>query len=95
MRISFSGSECEELNQTVMEISDEVVEKEQLDTLADVVRYVYGKDSRTHRSFFSERGDLAPGSICLINDQDAEMKGYSEPIDKASHIVFISTLHGG
>ncbi|KAI4292847.1 ubiquitin related modifier 1 [Pancytospora philotis] len=96
MRITFSGAEDEYLNTHGLDISQEVLAKEGIATLDDVVSYVYATEPRAHRSFFRPDGTLENGTVCLIDERHSEVLDAEEQrVDNNSSIVFISTMHGG
>lgn len=96
MKISFSGAEDENLNACPIDVPDDVVASNSIKTLHDAISYVYRAVPRAHRSFFKPDGTLAGGTICLLDEQDSEMRELKEqPVGPESSIVFISTLHGG
>lgn len=92
MRISFSGADDEYLNCNPMTIPAEVVENGM--SISDVIAHVFTTEPRAHRSFFNANGTLANGTICLVDDQDIEVRE-NERLGPESEVVFISTLHGG
>lgn len=94
MKISFSGADDAFLNCNQIEIGREIVDKECLGTVDDVVSFIYRTEQRAHKSFFKPDGTLAHGTICLVDEQDAEIRE-DKKVEHDSHIVFISTLHGG
>lgn len=94
MKISFSGADNEYLNCNSVVVSKHDVEKKGLVSIDDVVAYVFATEPRAHKSFFKTDGTLANGTICLVDDQDVEVRE-GEKLDPDCEIVFISTLHGG
>lgn len=96
MQISFSGAENESLSAASIVVSGEELGRNGIATLNDVISYVYRTEPRAHRSFFKADGTLANGTICLLDDQDADMYEPGEQlVGPDSSVVFISTLHGG
>lgn len=96
MKINFSGAEDEHLNTNTIVVPEETLRKEAIRNLDDMISYVYRTEPRARRSFFKADGTLANGTICLIDDQDAEMRELKDQaVDSSSSVVFISTLHGG
>lgn len=94
MKISFSGADSEYLNCNSLVISAKDVEEKSLVSVDDVIAYVFAVEPRAHKSFFKTDGTLANGTICLVDDQDVEVREDGR-LDFDSEIVFISTLHGG
>ncbi|ELA40758.1 uncharacterized protein VICG_02206 [Vittaforma corneae ATCC 50505] len=94
MKITFSGADDAFLNSNQIEIEPETVDRECLGTVDRVISYIYRTEPRAHRSFFRPDATLAHGTICLIDEQDVETKEDKE-VGVDSHIVLISTLHGG
>lgn len=96
MKISFSGADDDSLNAATLEITKEAIEIAKIQYLKDVISYIYKNEPRAHKSFYKPDGSLASGTICLVDEQDAEMRGPEEQdVTESSVIVFISTLHGG
>lgn len=96
MKVMFSGAEDEHLNQFPMCISADVLEKESITNLNDVVAYVYRTEPRAHRSFFKQDGGLEDGVICLLDEQHSEVLTTDEQaVNSNTSVVFISTMHGG
>lgn len=93
MKISFSGADDEYLNCNSISVPPEDVERNVM-TIDDAIAYVFATEPRAHRSFFKADGTLANGTICLIDDQDVEVRE-CEKLDPESEVVLISTLHGG
>lgn len=94
MKIGFSGADDEFLNSNEIEIRPDEIERNNIKTLDDVITYIYKVEPRSRKSFFKTDGSLANGTICLIDEEDSEIRMDKE-ITSNSHIVFISTLHGG
>lgn len=92
MRISFSGADDEYLNCNSISIPAEDVNKGM--AMDDVIAHVFATEPRAHRSFFKADGTLANGTICLVDDQDIEVRE-NEMLDPESEVILISTLHGG
>jgi hypothetical protein len=87
MKVSFSGADDEFLNCNQIEI------KEKVRNLEEAIFLIYSTVPRAHKSFFKSDGTLAPGVVCLIDDVDSCVE--NSEINSESHLVFISTLHGG
>lgn len=94
MNICFSGADDEYLNCNKISIEQDVVERENIDTLDKLITYIYLNEPRARKSFYKTDGTLANGTICLVDDQDIELRS-DRRISPSSSIVFISTLHGG
>jgi hypothetical protein len=92
MKVHFSGAEDVDLNHIV--IKDDDVDSMKIKKIEDLVKYVYENVRSSRKSFFNNNGEIANGTICLIDDQDIELAGDKE-LGYESEIVFISTLHGG
>jgi len=93
MKISFSGADDDQLNCNSLKIPEETCIKENIKTTDSLISYIYKIEPRARKSFFKTDGTLANGTICLIDDEDLEIKEDKIP-DYNSEIVFISTLHG-
>lgn len=96
MKIVFNGADDESLCENSLVIPTEIIREEKIESIQDVVDYIFKTETRTHKSFFNRDGTVANGTICLLNDVDTELADCSVPIELYdSELVFISTLHGG
>jgi len=87
MKVSFSGSDDDFLNSNSIQISENSIT-----TIEELIAHVHKTEPRARKSFFKPDGSLSNGTICLVDEQDIEI---SKDLQKDSHVVFISTLHGG
>lgn len=94
MKIQFSGSENEFLNCNVMEVSREEFAASKISNLKNALEFIFRAEPRAHKSFFKSDGTLANGTICLVDEVDADIKE-DQSVNSDSELVLISTLHGG
>ena len=96
MKINFSGSDEEFLNSSTIVLEKAIIDKEDIKTLQDTIDYIFKNYPKARKSFFEADGSLARGTICLLDEVDAEMYAPEEKeVNSDSNIVFISSLHGG
>jgi hypothetical protein len=94
MEISFSRADDEYLNCNILKIPSEVIEKEHLENLDCFVKYIFDNEIRARKSFFKSDGSVGYGTLCLIDNEDFEIRKNAK-IGPNSKVVFILTLHSG
>jgi ubiquitin related modifier 1 len=96
MKILFNGAAEERLNSTTITLGTDTLQSRKIRTMRDVLEYLYVNHAETHNSYFDERGRVADGILCVINDQDWEITGAEESeVTEEDEITIISSLHGG
>lgn len=96
MRFVFNGADDALLNKTPIEISREAFDHAGIRTAGDALQHLYAMHRETHRSFFGSSGQLANGTICVINESDWEITGEEQsPVHHGDELILISSLHGG
>ncbi|KAI5170947.1 ubiquitin related modifier 1 [Nematocida sp. LUAm3] len=65
-------------------------------TIRDVIVHIEKNHLLNNYEFFSVKGELEGGILCVINGVDWELlEGYSAVVKDTDTIYFISTMHGG
>lgn len=96
MNIRFNGAATEKLNMEVLNITQEDIAKFRIFTANDLLRHLFENYEDTRSSYFTKNGEFDLGCICVINEEDWEIRGGEKsPVKFGDDIFLISSLHGG
>ncbi|KHN70108.1 ubiquitin-related modifier-like protein [Ordospora colligata] len=96
MKLKFSGASTARLNNSELLISKDTMDSGKMETIGDVLKHLCNTDTDVRSSFFDRHGELAHGTICIINKMDWEIvQREKTPVMYGDEMVLISTIHGG